>query len=133
MEKYMKQQSVKMFFLIISSSVFVSCSAGSYLNTTPQASIDFNGHLWKESTPTYTEWVDSGKLSCMTWIPNEDQIEDKKSFIQTSNDCSMEQTREKQNREINENNDYRNNGDPVIEKQLIMYQTDFRPAIGKKK
>lgn len=129
----MNIKQLKFLPLIITVSVFISCSTGNYLEKLSEATIDFDGHLWKKSTPQYSEWKDTGTLSCNSWLPKEDQIPENQKFVQISNDCSIEQIRDKQNREINEDNQYRDDGEPIVQRQLIMYQTDTRSAIGTKK
>jgi hypothetical protein len=89
---------------------------------------------WVLSTPTYSDWVNSGeKYDCITWTPDPATIDNGQSFTQTSNDCKQNQTRTKQDREQEVNTlEYRNVGELITETQILENQTNTRESVGTK-
>lgn len=99
----------------------------------PPNSIQFTGKvadIWTPTSATYTEWTNSSTYTCKTWTPSTDTVNKGETFTQTSKDCDVTQSRTKQEREINQKNEYRNSGVSVTETQTLNNQTTTRSAVG---
>ena len=85
---------------------------------------------WVAYTPTYTNWLDTNSLyNCSSWAPNPAffVFEESSSFTQTSDNCSTDQQRQRQDREQERfTEEIRNNGEPVTEHQTLNAQSASR-------
>ncbi|MDV8122747.1 hypothetical protein R4K50_31930, partial [Pseudomonas aeruginosa] len=88
---------------------------------------------WAATTPTYTEWVNSGSITaCTNWSPAPSTVTVGQSFTQTATDCKQNQTRSRQDREQETTTlDVRNKGTAVTETQTITVSST-RTATGTK-
>ncbi|AXH59592.1 hypothetical protein [Pseudomonas amygdali] len=84
---------------------------------------------WANATATYTEWmVSKGPYSCANWTPSGSGYTSSASFTQTSSTCSIDQTRNRQDREQESNTGtYRDKGSVVVENRTLTKQSDSRP------
>ena len=103
----------------------------------PSGSIIMNGNsnnVWLAILPAYTEWSSTGSpYNCLTWNPDQSEVPVSKSFTQESNDCSIQQSRTRQNQEKNKLSDVvRNVGKPITEYKIANNTYDTRSAIGTK-
>lgn len=101
----------------------------------PSGSIIMNGNsnnVWLAILPSYTAWASTGSpYNCLTWNPDQSEVPVNKSFTQESNDCSIEQSRTKQNQEKNKlSGVVRNVGKPITESKIANNAYDTRSAIG---
>lgn len=82
---------------------------------------------WLTATPSYTEWTVSGAVgACTTWSPSLKTLA-VGAAQQTSNDCSVQKSRVKQNREQETTtHEFRNAGDPITEIQTFNDGTSSR-------
>lgn len=56
--------------------------------------------VWKSISPVYTAWVDDGAvMGCSNWTPATNKRAEGETFVQTADDCLINQTRTRQNRE----------------------------------
>lgn len=76
---------------------------------------------WQPHTPEYSVWVDNGPVSgCTNWAPATSTVLLGQVFTQTATDCNQEQTRTKQETEMDlVTLTIRNVGAPTIESQII--------------
>lgn len=86
--------------------------------------------IWTETEPTYTEWVNANEPLCSSWTPDTNAYAENEPFEQTGINCTVTQTRNKQNREISSTGEYRNYGNPTIENQTIEIEDQIRNAVG---
>ncbi|MBX9838972.1 MAG: hypothetical protein K2X69_11760 [Silvanigrellaceae bacterium] len=86
---------------------------------------------WITTTPLYTEWVNNGEpFDCTNWSPDPSTIVLGQAFTQTADDCQQQQTRTRQDQEIETTtSSLRNVGEKVIENQTIL-ATDTRYSEG---
>lgn len=101
----------------------------------PNGSIIFTNQApaenWVATTPIYTDWVNFGELTnCTNWTPNPNTVAIGETFTQTASDCQQQQSRTRQDLEIETNTSAtRNVGEEVIENQTIA-ATDKRETEG---
>jgi hypothetical protein len=83
---------------------------------------------WVASTPTYTAWASvAAPYNCANWTPLGSAYSEITQFTQTATNCSVDQTRSRQNRETETTTGaIRNSGAPVSEAQTISGQTNTR-------
>lgn len=88
---------------------------------------------WAATTPTYTEWVNSGGIyGCSNWTPDPATVTTGQSFDQTATDCKQNQTRSRQEREQETTTlAIRDLGSPIVENQTITVPST-RTATGTK-
>lgn len=88
---------------------------------------------WVATTPTYTDWVNSGEIyGCTNWSPETSTFNQGEAFTQTATDCEQDQTRSRQDREQETTTKaVRNKGTAVTETQTITVSST-RPATGTK-
>lgn len=104
----------------------------------PNGSINLGGtgssqENWLPYTPFYTNWTPSGAMTGCTWVPLENTINQGVSFQQFGYGCRVDESRSRQEREIEQNtNTIRNIGSPVIEEQNTALVMQERSAIGTK-
>ncbi|MDT8925143.1 hypothetical protein RBE51_20335 [Pseudomonas taiwanensis] len=108
----------------------------SALNTTEKQTItvsntrDSVGTLedWVATTPTYTDWVKVKEpYSCGNWTPSGSGYTSSTSFTQSSSTCSLDQTRNRQDREYESNTGiYRDKGAVVAENRTLNNQSATR-------
>jgi hypothetical protein len=86
--------------------------------------------IWGATDPVYTAWTNTpGKIlySCSNWNPAGSSKSSTATFTQTASDCKTDQTRTRQDREIEENTqEIRNKGSLVTENQTLSSQTATR-------
>ena len=83
---------------------------------------------WMPTTPTYTAWVNTSALNnCSNWSPASSTKTSTTTFTQTATNCTTDQTRNRQDREMEQNTgEIRNKGSLVVENQTITGQTATR-------
>lgn len=83
---------------------------------------------WMPTTPTYTAWVNTSALNdCTNWSPASSTKTSTTTFTQTATNCKTDQTRNRQDREMEQNTgEIRNKGVVVAENQTITGQTATR-------
>lgn len=79
-------------------------------------------------------WVNSGTYyDCTNWTPLADTIEKDIPFEQTASDCKLNQTQNRQDREIETTTGViRNKGTVVVENKILTNKTNTKNAIGTK-
>jgi hypothetical protein len=84
---------------------------------------------WIATTPTYAAWVNtSGIYNCQTWAPLPTAMLATGTYTQNSSNCSLNQSRNKQNREQETTTlAIRNAGIPIAETQTLNNQSASRP------
>jgi hypothetical protein len=84
---------------------------------------------WVATSPTYTSWVNtSGVYNCQTWAPLPSAMLATGTYTQNSSNCSLNQSRNKQNREQETTTlAIRNAGVPVAETQTLTNLSASRP------
>jgi hypothetical protein len=97
-------------------------------------SVTVNVENWVATTPTYTNWVNSGEIyGCSNWSPDPSTVTSGQTFTQTATDCEQDQTRTRQNREQETTTlVYKNVGSPITETQTLNNQTNTKTATGTK-
>lgn len=101
----------------------------------PSGSIIMGGssnNVWLAILPAYTVWSSTGTpYNCLTWNPDPSEVPINKLFTQESNDCSIQQSRTKQNQEKNKlSGAVRNVGNPITESKIVNNAHDTRSATG---
>ena len=101
----------------------------------PSGSIIMGGssnNVWLAILPAYTAWSSTGTpYNCLTWNPDPSEVPINKLFTQESNDCSIQQSRTKQNQEKNKlSGIVRNVGTPITESKIANNAHDSRSATG---
>lgn len=93
---------------------------------------DNSNNVWLAILPAYTAWSSTGTpYNCLTWNPDQSEVPVNKSFTQESNDCSIQQSRTRQNQEKNKLSDVvRNVGKPITEYKIENNAYDTRSATG---
>jgi hypothetical protein len=83
---------------------------------------------WMATTPTYTAWVDtSAQNACTNWAPNPVIKTSTSTFTQNATNCTTDQARTRQDREMEQNtSEIRNKGVPVAEAQTLTGQSASR-------
>lgn len=83
---------------------------------------------WMPETPIYTAWIDTSALNgCSNWAPLSSSKTSTITFAQTANNCTKEQSRQRQDREKEQNTgEVRNLGAPVTETQTLTDQPASR-------
>lgn len=83
---------------------------------------------WVATSPTYTAWVNtSGVYNCQTWAPLPTAMLATGTYTQNSSNCSLNQSRNKQNREQETTTlAVRNAGAPIAETQTLTNQSASR-------
>lgn len=76
---------------------------------------------WVSTMPEYTNWIDNGSIyGCSNWSPAVNTIALNQQFTQNATDCSQDQTRDRQEKEIDENSGtIRNVGAVIVENRTI--------------
>lgn len=76
---------------------------------------------WVLTDPVFSSWVNQGDIyECINWIPNTETKYIDETFNQSSDECKQNQTRTKQNREVNTSSgEVRNKGTIVTENTFI--------------
>lgn len=89
---------------------------------------------WVSTSPTYTAWVNDGPAySCTNWSPSPSTVNAGVSFTQTATNCSQNQKRYRQNREVSVvTGNIRNLGTPIAEYRTLSNRTSTRIAVGSK-
>jgi hypothetical protein len=89
---------------------------------------------WVATTSVYSAWGNtSGVYSCTNWSPAPSTVTIGQSFTQTATDCSVNQSRTRQDRQVETTTGaIRNNGAVVTETQTIGGQTGSQTATGTK-
>jgi hypothetical protein len=99
----------------------------------PNGSINLGGqsNSWVSYTPEYTSWIPSGSLRNCTWLPSTDNYDAGVSFTQSGIGCVQDESRNKQEREIEQgSNAIRNVGSPTVEERSTPLGMQQRTAIG---
>ena len=88
---------------------------------------------WTQSDPFYGEWTDVGSLyGCANWSPATSTVTAGQAFTQTATDCEQDQSRTRQDREVESNTgEIRNVGTPVTEARIVT-ASSTRQAVGTK-
>jgi hypothetical protein len=88
---------------------------------------------WTATTSTYTNWTNTGSITaCSNWAPSPATITIGQAFTQTATDCKQDQTRSRQDREIEGTTGaVRNIGSAVTENQTITVSST-QAAVGTK-
>jgi hypothetical protein len=83
---------------------------------------------WAATSPTYTAWVNTSALNaCSNWAPNPAGKTSTSTFTQTATNCTTDQTRTRQDREVEQNTgEIRDKGVPVAETQTLTSQSASR-------
>jgi hypothetical protein len=83
---------------------------------------------WSATTPTYTAWVNTSALNaCSNWSPTGASKTTTTTFSQTASNCTTDQSRARQDREIEQNTgEIRDKGTPIVESQTLTSQTATR-------
>jgi hypothetical protein len=96
-------------------------------NTRPAIGTQEN---WGDTTPVYSAWTNTpGKItySCSNWSPAGSTKSTSATFEQTATDCKTDQTRTRQDREIENNTqEIRNKGSIATETQMLSSQSATR-------
>lgn len=84
---------------------------------------------WMAASSTYTDWTTTkGPYSCSNWTPAGSSYTSSANFTQSSSTCSLDQIRNRQDREQESNTGtYRNKGAVVAENQTLTKQSATRP------
>lgn len=91
---------------------------------------------WATSTPAYSAWTNSSDVyGCTAWSPSPSNYTDRTQFNQTGTGCSVNQTRSRQDQQVETTTRaIRNNGAAVTESQTVggqsstrTYLMDFNP------
>jgi Leu/Phe-tRNA-protein transferase len=84
---------------------------------------------WQTYDPTYTDWTDTNSLyGCTSWSPDPSIYTTTTNFTQNSATCKTDQTRQRQDREMESfTSEIRNDGTPVTENQTLNGQAASRP------
>lgn len=82
---------------------------------------------WTAIEPIYGNWENSGFYSCSNWSPDLSMVSSSQTTTQTSNDCSIQQVRSRQEREQSDLGNIRNSAPASSESRMITNQTQTRP------
>lgn len=127
MKKMIVRSSIIISILINSSqaeyliTLPIEANRGGFLPNNSVILKSPNPPVWNLISPLYSEWVDSGPITgCSNWLPETNKRADGESFIQTADDCSIQQNRTKQNREQEASSlEIRNIGKIITETKLV--------------
>lgn len=73
---------------------------------------------WENTGAIFTNWVSIGEpYGCSYWTPDESTIPNGQSFIQ-ERDCSINQERIRQDRQLSSNGKYKDIGEPTLESRV---------------
>jgi hypothetical protein len=87
---------------------------------------------WAATTSTYTAWATTtSAYGCTNWSPATSTVATGQSYTQTATDCSIVQSRSRQDRQQETTTGaIRNNGAAVTETQVVTGQSSTRTAVG---
>lgn len=87
---------------------------------------------WQAADPIASEWrLEASAYDCTNWSPAASTQAQGKSFIQTATNCKRDRVRDLQEREMELNTgQYRNNGLPKTETEILSGQQSTRTATG---
>jgi hypothetical protein len=89
---------------------------------------------WVATTSAYSAWANSSAVySCSNWSPAASTVTINQAFTQTATNCSVNQTRTRQDRQVETTTGaVRNNGAAVTESQVVGGQVGYQTAYGPK-
>lgn len=134
--------------LFLISTLFLSISSLSYADYTIKIPLEDNmggslpsgtivvspniDNYWGSILPDYTNWINTGSsYDCITWNPDPKSITINQVFTQQSNDCSIAQTRTRQNKEQNSiSKEIRNSGELINENRIATNVQSSRESVG---
>lgn len=85
------------------------------------------GENWIAAAPVFSDWTSGAAYDCSSWLPDPSTYTEPEEFEQSASDCSVDQTRTRQNREIEtRTGKYRDAGAPILEEVTYTSQSATR-------
>lgn len=83
--------------------------------------------VWSVTDPSYSDWSNIGPYyGCSNWTPLSSTFTESTSFTQNAADCTVNQERTVQDREISDKGNIRNTGSAIVQEQTLTTQMTNR-------